>query len=164
MSKAPVVRRSKYECAINRLNDLPNDLDVIMSDAFEELQTARKEALDRLEKQTDWYQQRFNRLRRWVEEEVRPLNEGIAIRYYSICANGSPAPHESADWSNTLHDLSLRLEQAKLQINKIKLERDKLYSELEDAKKRLAAYDADAVSEKLRVAPTALLDIAVPKP
>lgn len=67
---------------------------------------------ERLGQQTDWYQQRFNRLRRWVEEEVRPLSQEVAHRYYAIVANGSPAPHESADWRETMHGLTLRAESA----------------------------------------------------
>lgn len=56
----------------------------------------------------DWYQQRFNRLRRWVKEEVEPFSEDVARRYFAICANGSPSPHESADWRETMHGLSLQ--------------------------------------------------------
>ncbi len=67
---------------------------------------------ERLDRQTDWYQQRFNRLRQWVEEEVKPLSQEVAHRYYAIVANGSPAPHESADWRETMHGLTLRAEQA----------------------------------------------------
>lgn len=66
---------------------------------------------ERLEKQTDWYQQRFNRLRKWVKEEVEPLSKEVADRYFSICANGGPAPHESADWTDTMHGLRLRADQ-----------------------------------------------------
>lgn len=66
---------------------------------------------ERLEQQTDWYQQRFNRLRKWLKEEVEPLSKEVAHRYFSICANGSPAPHESADWTDTMHGLRLRAEQ-----------------------------------------------------
>lgn len=72
----------------------------------------------RLESTTDWYQQRFNRLRTWVEDEVRPLSSDVARRYYSICANGSPAPHESADWTDTMHALRLRAEQAEHKVAK----------------------------------------------
>jgi hypothetical protein len=75
----------------------------------------RDEARKRLEQQTDWYQQRFNRLRKWVKEEVEPLSKEVAHRYFSICANGSPAPHESADWTDTMHGLKLRAEQAEKQ-------------------------------------------------
>jgi len=69
-------------------------------------------AYRRLESSTDWYQQRFNRLRKWVKEEVEPLSTDVAHRYFSICANGSPAPHESADWTNTLHHLTLQRDAA----------------------------------------------------
>lgn len=68
---------------------------------------------ERVYYQTDWYQQRFNRLRKWVDEEVAPLSEDVRLRYYAICANGSPAPHESADWSGTMHSLTLQLDHTK---------------------------------------------------
>lgn len=79
---------------------------------------------EELARQTDWYQQRFNRLRRWVKEEVEPLSQEVAHRYFSICANGSPAPHESADWTETMHELNLRLEQAEQNIKTLTAERD----------------------------------------
>lgn len=69
----------------------------------------------RLSAQTDFYQQRFNTLWTWVNSEVRPLSEDVANRYFSIVANGSPAPHERADWRDTLHGLTLRAEQAERQ-------------------------------------------------
>lgn len=78
----------------------------------------------RVERQTDWYQQRFNRLRKWVTEEVEPLSKEVAHKYFSICANGSPAPHESADWTNTMHELKLRLEQAEQRVKTLTAERD----------------------------------------
>lgn len=74
------------------------------------------EGESRLERQTDWYQQRFNRLRQWVNEEVKLLSEEVATRYFSICANGSPAPHESADWRETMHGLTLRAERAEREL------------------------------------------------
>jgi hypothetical protein len=67
---------------------------------------------DRLKQQTDWYQQRFNALRTWVNREVRPLSEEAAHSYFAIVANGSPAPHEQADWRDTMHGLTLRAESA----------------------------------------------------
>lgn len=81
--------------------------DLTPHEEIERLMRERDDARNGLERSTDWYQQRFNRLRRWVEEEVRPLSDEVARRYYSICANGSPAPHESADWQETMHRLTL---------------------------------------------------------
>lgn len=66
----------------------------------------------RFERSIDFYQQRFEALRTWVKGEVEPLSHDVAHRYWAIVANGSPAPHESADWKNTLHGLRLRAEQA----------------------------------------------------
>ena len=73
------------------------------------------ELLRKLEQQTDWYQQRFNALRQWVNSEVRPLSEEAAYRYFAIVANGSPAPHEQADWRETMHGLTMRAERAERQ-------------------------------------------------
>lgn len=86
------------------------------SDELSKLSVRLEAAEDRLEKSTDWYQQRFSRLRTWVEDEVRPLSSDVARRYYAICANGSPAPHESADWTDTMHALRLRAEQAERKV------------------------------------------------
>lgn len=77
--------------------------------------TREAELLRRLEQQTDWYQQRFNALRQWVNSEVRPLSEEAANRYFSIVANGSPAPHEQVDWRETMHGLTVRAEHAERQ-------------------------------------------------
>jgi hypothetical protein len=88
-------------------NDIPKLLD--------EIERLRKER----ERSTDWYQQRFNRLRRWVEEEVKPISEEAAHRYFAICANGSPAPHESADWRETMHGLTLERDQARAKVRQI---------------------------------------------
>jgi hypothetical protein len=73
-------------------------------------QQRRREAEATMERNTDWHQQRYSALRKWVNEEVRPLSEEAARRYFAICANGSPAPHEAADWSETMHGLRLRAE------------------------------------------------------
>lgn len=87
----------------------------------------------RLTQQTDWYQQRFNALRAWVNNEVRPLSAEAAHRYFAICANGSPVPHEQADWRDTLHGLTLRAEQAERH-------RDVLREFVEDEAERDCAY------------------------
>lgn len=84
------------------------DAALIHANLVQERDAARAE----LERSTDWYQQRFNRLRRWVEEEVRPLSSEAATHYYAICANGSAVSHESADWQNTMHSAKLRFELA----------------------------------------------------
>lgn len=87
--------------------------------AREEVERLRKDR----ERSTDWYQQRFNRLRRWVKEEVEPLSEDVARRYFAICANGSPSPHESADWRETMHGLKLERDAA---LREVKLLREAL--------------------------------------
>jgi len=79
-----------------------------LRDALRELDAAEK----RLRDQTDWYQQRFNTLRVWVNKEVRPLSEEAANRYFAIVANGTPSPHERSDWKETMHGLTLRAESA----------------------------------------------------
>lgn len=83
---------------------------VFAGKVVEERDAARERVADlekQLQRQTDWYQQRFNRLRRWVEEEVLPLSGDVATRYYAIVANGSPSPFESADWRETMHGLKV---------------------------------------------------------
>jgi hypothetical protein len=80
------------------------------------------ELLRKLEQQTDWYQQRFNALRQWVNAEVRPLSEDVAHRYFAIVANGSPAPHEQADWRETMHGLTLRAGQAERSLKTVETE------------------------------------------
>ena len=57
----------------------------------------------RHEESTDWHSQKYNRVLRWVREEVEPLSLAAAEHYFAIIANGSPSPFESADWTNTLH-------------------------------------------------------------
>lgn len=86
------------------------------------------EVAKRIESNTDWYQQRFDRLRAWVLNEVKPLSEDVAHRYFAIVANGSPAPHESADWTNTMHSCKLKLERAE----KRTAELEKLVSDCHD--------------------------------
>lgn len=88
------------------------------------------------ERSTDWYQQRFNRLRQWVKEEVEPLSKEVAHRYFAICANGSPAPHESADWQETMHALRLERDQA---VSAMKKAVAALANVTETEKKRLLA-------------------------
>ena len=63
----------------------------------------RDKLLGQNQNQLDWFQHRFNVLRKWVKDEVEPLSEQVAHRYWNIVANGSPSPLESADWQDTLH-------------------------------------------------------------
>lgn len=84
--------------------------------------TREAELLRRLEQQTDWYQQRFNALRQWVNSEIRPLSEEAANRYFAIVANGSPAPHEQADWKETMHGLTMRAEHAERTLKTVETE------------------------------------------
>jgi len=94
---------------------------------------------DRLRRQTDWYQQRFNALRAWVNREVRPLSEEAANRYFAIVANGSPAPHEQADWRDTMHGLTLRAESAER-------ERDSALKHAQELRAALEGYHKGADS------------------
>jgi hypothetical protein len=105
----------------------------------EEVSLLRKEQ----ERSTDWYQQRFNRLRRWVKEEVEPLSEEAAHRYFAICANGSPAPHESADWRETLHGLTLERDQARAKVRLITEEYKPGWVQGLEAVARSVGYDPD---------------------
>ena len=87
-------------------------------------------ACRRLERSTDWYQQRYNALRRWVKEEVEPLSVEVAHRYFAIVANGSPSPHESADWQDTIHGLTLRAEKAEQERDEARAEAEQLRAAL----------------------------------
>jgi DNA repair exonuclease SbcCD ATPase subunit len=105
---------------VTRLHELKRQSDKSTADQLEALEVIGqlsaclmanhaevKQLNKRIESQTDWYQQRFDTLRVWVDTEVKPLSEEVAHRYFSICANGSPAPHESGEWKDTLHGLRL---------------------------------------------------------
>lgn len=87
-----------------------------------------EEAHRRLERQTDWYQQRYNAVSKWVKKEVEPLSKDVAHRFFAIVANGSPAPHEAADWRNTMHGLKLHAEQAEREVEALKARVDTLTS------------------------------------
>lgn len=76
----------------------------------------------RLERSIDFYQQRFNALRTWVKGEVEPLSRDVAQRYFAIVANGSPAPHEGADWRETIHGMTLRAERAERERDELRAE------------------------------------------
>lgn len=97
--------------------DPKRDADLLLSAAIDELVELRRER----EHTTDWYRQRFAALRKWVNEEVRPLSAEVATRYFSICANGSPSPHDSAEWAETLHGLKIRGERAEAALEKLRL-------------------------------------------
>ena len=116
---------------------------------YEESASDSTEVLKRrIESQTDWYQQRFNALRKWVNDEVRPLSEDVAHRYYSIVANGSPAPHESSDWQNTMHGLKLRAEFAEKQLSKMTEERDRALQRQDEILK-MADYNAEHMEKHM---------------
>lgn len=119
--------------------------------AREEVERLRKDH----ERSTDWYQQRFNRLRRWVKEEVEPLSEDVARRYFAICANGSPSPHESADWRETMHGLKLERDAA-LRLLATRVEAKRLdEAQEENERLREAAKQArEALRDCLRSAST----------
>jgi len=105
------------------------NLDPELVEIIRQLNAARDErdvAEQRLQHSTDWYQQRFNALRKWVETEVRPLSEDTARRYYAICANGSPVAHESADWTSTMHGLQLKIEHLERKLALSQAELDKI--------------------------------------
>jgi archaellum component FlaC len=54
--KSPVVKLSPYERAINRLNDLPRNLDKIFSEAMEDLRRQRNESREELNQLMEDYQ------------------------------------------------------------------------------------------------------------
>jgi hypothetical protein len=126
-----------------RANDLHDELVAMRVDRdklaaqLNEAREALAEAEKSVARQTDWYQQRFNRLRTWVKEEVEPLSKDVAHRYFGICANGSPAPHESADWRETMHGLTLRAEAAEAKCRELEADRDNWRDQYRDGAKTL---------------------------
>jgi hypothetical protein len=98
------------------------DYQIVSAPGDDPLETAYR----KLERSTDWYQQRFNALRKWVKEEVEPLSSEVAHRYFAIVANGSPSPHESADWQDTIHGLTLRAEKAEQERDEARAEVERL--------------------------------------
>jgi hypothetical protein len=115
---------SSYEHAVmhveNAVNNLRADLAAEKKN-FDEAIAAQDQALtSRHNKSVDWYQQRFNALRTWVNQEVKPLSEETAHRYFAIVANGAPAPHEQADWRETMHGLTLRAEKAERDLDQMR--------------------------------------------
>lgn len=124
-------------------------LESIMEEIIQ-LKSMLSKGIDELDsKSVDFYQQRFNALRKWVENEVRPLSEDIAHRYYSIVANGSPTPHESADWQNTLHGLTLRAEWAERQLGSITKERDEALRR-QDSILKMADFNAEHMDKHMQ--------------
>ena len=109
-----------------------------------------EQAYLRLERSTDWHEQRYAAVRAWVESEVRPLSEDVARRYYSVVANGTPCPYQPADWSSTVHGLTLRAENAERQRDTAREEVERLLLE------RNAAFDDNA---RLRLALRSCADI-----
>lgn len=98
----------------------------------------RDEAVRSKQFSADWYGQRFQRLRRWVNEEVKPLSEDVARRFFAICANGAADPYEPHEWRDTIHGQTLRAEQAER-------ERDAALAMLEALKKQI---DDDALERR----------------
>ena len=94
---------------------------------------ALEQAYRRMEPSTDWHEQRYAAVRAWVESEVRPISEEVARHYYSVVANGTPCPYQPADWSSTVHGLTLRAEKAEK-------ERDGLQAEAEADRRAVVAY------------------------
>jgi tetratricopeptide (TPR) repeat protein len=125
---------SSYEHAVmhveNAVNNLRADL-AAEKQNFDEAIAAQDQALtSRHNNSVDWYQQRFNALRAWVNQEVKPLSEETANRYFAIVANGSPAPHEQADWRETMHGLTLRAEKAERERDAARLRAHRLFDAL----------------------------------
>jgi len=111
---------------------------------------------DRLKQQTDWYQQRFNALREWVNREVRPLSEEAAHRYFAIVANGAPSPHERADWRETMHGLTLRAEKAERGRDACAASRQLILEMYEEAVKERDLARAQATIPKPRTSGTGM--------
>jgi hypothetical protein len=76
-----------------------------------------------------------------------PLSHDVAHCYWAIVANGSPAPHESADWRNTMHGLRLRAEQAVRERDEARAEVERLKTDV-----RILEKSNDAKLEQWRSA------------
>jgi hypothetical protein len=94
----------------------------------------------RIDSNNDFYQVRFNRLRKWVKEEVGPLSEEVEHRYWNIVANGSATPHEQVNYLNTLHGERLRAKYAEAEVARLKAEVERLTAEAELQSKRAAGF------------------------
>jgi tetratricopeptide (TPR) repeat protein len=125
---------SSYEHAVMHIESAVNNLRADLAaekQNFDEAIAAQDQALtSRHNNSVDWYQQRFNALRTWVNQEVKPLSEETANRYFAIVANGSPAPHEQADWRDTMHGLTLRAEKAERERDAARLRAHRLFDTL----------------------------------
>jgi hypothetical protein len=139
-----------------RVNNLRADLAAEQQN-FDEAITAQDQALtSRHNNSVDWYQQRFNALRTWVHQEVKPLSEEAAHRYFAIVANGSPAPHEQADWRNTMHGLTLRAEKAERERDACAASRQSILEMYEEAVKERDLARAQATVPKPRTSGTGM--------
>ena len=68
---------SQFESLEAERNEARAECDKVRKRAWQ-FEYERDEVRKRLEQQTDWYQQRFNRLHKWVKEEVEPLSKEVA--------------------------------------------------------------------------------------
>ena len=89
---------------------------------------AQKKMLDR----QDFYHQRLKALRAWLLQEVEPVLPEAAKRYWNIVADGSPSVLESADWSETIHAMTVRAERAEKALAATQKKLDALKSDMED--------------------------------
>jgi hypothetical protein len=116
----------------------------------------RDAAIERRNFSQDWYGQRFQRLRRWIDEEVRPLSDELATRYFSICANGIADPYEPSEWRDTIHGQTIRAEQA-----------ERVRDEALAANRRIVASNAtltDTLRAQLAQTKEALADVVAGAP
>lgn len=83
-----------------------------------------KRLIERMESSNYWYATRFERLWHWAHNEVKPLSEKVAKRYFDIVANGG-----TMDEPPTYAQ----------QMNTLRWERDSARRDLQKAEKELAA-------------------------
>lgn len=121
-----------YKTIVDSLHKDRDQLELERDTAREEADRLRAQLADSIKSkmnQLDWFQQRFNVLRKWVKDEVEPLSEQVAHRYWNIVANGSPSPFESADWQDTLHYARVQAEVAEKRLAGARAELDALVRE-----------------------------------
>lgn len=97
-----------------------------------EAERRANELQSRFDHHRDWNQQRYNALRKWVQNEVRPLSDSVADRYFAIVANGGPSPYEQADWTGTLHVANLQRDAALAKLTEAEKELEGLRQTMRD--------------------------------
>lgn len=134
---------------------------------LEQLATAKEEATahaKRVEEATrsmefhlDWYKTRFERLRKWVSEEVQPLS--VRDRFFAIMANGTAAPHERPAYVETLHALRVDVGLLTKRVEELEAERapapEATLARMREGVQRIAGLEAEVTRLRAEAATVA---------